>query len=109
MFTSGILLSLIFIAIASIPIFLLFVIFHFKRFRHDEIIQNPVMKGFFYGLVVSISLLFYIYHDATGEGGLALIAYSPFLLISSLIPGLLIGFIFNSRNKRIEKGIPFYW
>ena len=90
--TAGISLGILFILVSSVPIFVLFTFFHLKQLKSREVIQNPVMKGFCYGLCITIPLLVYIYHDVnhSGEGGFGLIVIAPFLFISSIVPGLLL-------------------
>ena len=106
--TAGISLGILFILISSVPIFILFTLFHLKQLKCRETIQHPVMKGFCYGLCITIPLLIYIYHDVnnSGEGGFGLIVIAPFLFISSIVPGFIIGFIYKKRNDRIKNQTP---
>ena len=85
-----------FIAIAFLPIFVSFEIYQLSRKQY--VIQYPIKKGIFFGILWGIVTLIIGFMDTSGEDTLGLIAFSPGIILSFIVFGFITGAIYQKRK-----------
>lgn len=86
-------------AASVVPIFLFFEAYH--RARREPRVSRPYLKGltasFVFGVLATLLLL----GGASGESGLAFVAFSPFVVAGFLVSGFLVATFYRWRGRPI--------
>jgi len=84
-------------AAGAVPLFIFFEAYH--RIRREPRVTRPYIKGLPAGFVFGVLTALLLLGGASGESGLAFVAFSPFVVAGFLVSGFFVATFYGWRGR----------